>query len=178
MGHSAGPRKDADLVRAAFATLEFPISDIEVLHADRGSGFNSAKIDEMLDAFGIKQSLSKRGCPYDNTVDKPTNKILKVELVYREAFGATRELQVKLADYVHWCGSFRLYSTLSYMADRVRESRFTSPVPLRHVRHAPPRLSFLVCGPANETSPLTSDFRLRGRLVKVTDVVWGVEDAG
>lgn len=29
--HSAGPRKDADLVRAAFATLEFPVSDIEVI---------------------------------------------------------------------------------------------------------------------------------------------------
>lgn len=31
MGHSAGPRKDADLVRAAFATLELPVSDIEVI---------------------------------------------------------------------------------------------------------------------------------------------------
>lgn len=31
MGHSAGPRKDADPVRAAFATLEFPVSDIEVI---------------------------------------------------------------------------------------------------------------------------------------------------
>ena len=34
VGHSAGPRKDAALVRAAFATLEFPISDIEVFHTD------------------------------------------------------------------------------------------------------------------------------------------------
>lgn len=31
MGHSAGPRKDAGLVRAAFATLEFPVSGIEVI---------------------------------------------------------------------------------------------------------------------------------------------------
>lgn len=54
MGHSAGPRKDADLVRAEF--------------------------------------------------------------VYREAFGTTRELQVKLADYVHWYNNFRLHSTLGYMA--------------------------------------------------------------
>ena len=35
------------------------------------------------------------------TVDESTNKILKAELVYREMFGTTRELQVKLADYVH-----------------------------------------------------------------------------
>lgn len=44
------------------------------------------------------------------------DKILKAEFVYREAFGTTRELQVKLADYVHWYNNFRLHSTLGYMA--------------------------------------------------------------
>ena len=43
------------------------------------------------------------------------NKILKAELVYRETFGTTRELQVKLADYVHWYNNFRIHSTLGYM---------------------------------------------------------------
>lgn len=31
VGHSAGPRKDARLVKSAFATLSFPISDIGVI---------------------------------------------------------------------------------------------------------------------------------------------------
>ena len=115
VGHSAGPRKDADLVRAAFATVEFPLSDIRVFHTDRGSEFDNAKIDEMLEAFGIERSLSKKGCPYDNAVDESTNKILKAEFAYRETFGTTRELQIKLADYVHWCNNFRMHSTLGYM---------------------------------------------------------------
>lgn len=115
VGHSAGPRRDADLVKAAFATLEFPMSDIEVFHTDRGSEFDNSKIDEMLGAFGIERSLSRKGCPYDNAVDESTNKILKAELIYREAFGTTRELQVKLADYVHWYNNFRIHSTLGYM---------------------------------------------------------------
>ena len=115
VGHSAGPRKDAALARAAFATVEFPLSDIRVFHADRGGEFDNAKIDEMLEAFGIERSLSKKGCPYDNAVDESTNRILKAEFVYREAFGATRELQAKLADYVHWCNNFRIHSTLGYM---------------------------------------------------------------
>ncbi len=115
VGHSAGPRKDADLVRAAFATVEFPLSDIQVFHTDRGSEFDNAKIDEMLEAFGIERSLSRKGCPYDNAVDESTNKILKAEFVYREAFGTTRELQAKLADYVHWYNNFRIHSTLGYM---------------------------------------------------------------
>ena len=115
VGHSAGPRKDSALLRAAFAALEFPISDIEAFHTDRGSEFDNAKIDEMLDVFGIERSLSRKGCPYDNAVDESTNKILKAELVYREMFGTTRELQVKLADYVHWYNNFRMHSTLGYM---------------------------------------------------------------
>ena len=69
----------------------------------------------MLDAFGIERSLSKKGYPYDNAVDKSTNKILKAEFVYRETFSTTRELQAKLSDYVHWYNNFRLHSTLAYM---------------------------------------------------------------
>lgn len=115
VGHSAGPRKDSALLRAAFAALEFPISDIEVFHTDRGSEFDNAKIDEMLDVFGIERSLSRKGCSYDNAVDESTNKILKAEFVYRETFCTTRELQVKLADYVHWYNNFRMHSTLGYM---------------------------------------------------------------
>ena len=116
VGHSAGPRKDADLVKSAFATLDFPISDIEVFHTDRGSEFDNAKIDDLLDAFGVRRSLSKKGCPYDNAVDESTNKILKAEFVYRESFSSTHELQVKLSDYVHWYNNFRMHSTLGYMS--------------------------------------------------------------
>ena len=83
VGHSAGPKKDARLVRSAFATLSFPISDIEVFHMDRGSEFDNAEIDLVLKAFGIERLLSAKGCPYDNAVDESTNGILKAELIHR-----------------------------------------------------------------------------------------------
>ena len=73
-------------------------------------------INELLDVFGIKRSLSKKGCPCDNVVNESTNKILKAEFVYRERFSTLRELQVKLSGYVHWCNNFRLHSTLGYMS--------------------------------------------------------------
>ena len=116
VGHSAGPRKDAGLARSAFTTLESPISDIQIFHTDRGSELDNAKIDGMLDAFGIERSPSKKGCPYDNSVDESTNKILKAEFAYCETFATTRELQAKLSDYVHRHDDFRLHSTLGYMA--------------------------------------------------------------
>lgn len=116
VGHSAGPRKDADLVGSAFATLDFPISDIEVFHADRGSEFDNAKIDCPLDAFGVRRPLSKKGRPYDNAVDESTSKMLKAEFAHRESFANARELRVKLSDCVHRCNNFRIHSTLGYMS--------------------------------------------------------------
>ena len=93
-----------------------PISGIGVFHTDRGSEFDNAEIDLMLEAFGIERSLSAKGCPYDNAVDESTNRILKAELVHRETFGTTRELRAKLSDYVHWYNNFRIHSTLGYMS--------------------------------------------------------------
>ena len=109
-------RKDARLVRSAFATLSFPISDVEVFRTDRGSEFDNAEIDLMLEAFGIERSLSAKGCPYDNAVDESTNGILKAELIHREAFGTTRELRAKLSDYVHWYNNFRIHSAPGCMS--------------------------------------------------------------
>lgn len=92
VGHAAGERKDAGLVKSAFATLSVPLDGIEVFRTDRGPEFNSAVIDELLDVFEIKRSLSAKGCPYDNSVDESTNKIPKAEFVYRERFSTLREL--------------------------------------------------------------------------------------
>ena len=116
VGHSADVRKDAQLVKAAFATLEFPVSVIEVFHTDCGSEFDNAEIDLMLEAFGVERSLSAKGCHYDNAVDESTNRILKAEFVYREGFSDLHDLQSKLSDYVHWYNNFRLHSKLGYMS--------------------------------------------------------------
>ena len=44
-GHSAGRARDASLVLGAFATLDFPLTEVEVFHTDRGGGFDNARID-------------------------------------------------------------------------------------------------------------------------------------
>ena len=116
VGHAAGAKRDANLVKAAFATLAFPLFDIDVFHSDRGSEFDNMALDEMFEVFGITRSLSKKGCPYDNAVDESTNKTLKAEFVYQEQFDGLHDLQVKLSDYVWWYNNERLHSTLGYMS--------------------------------------------------------------
>ena len=75
-GHSAGRTRDASLVLGAFATLDFPPADVRVFHTDRGGEFDNTRIDEPLDVFGIKRSLSRKGNPYDNAVVESTDRLI------------------------------------------------------------------------------------------------------
>ena len=117
-GHSAGRTRDASLVLGAFATLDFPPADVQVFHTDRGSEFDNTRIDEPLDVFGIKRSLSRKGNPYDNAVVESTNRLLKKELVYRNSYATIEQLRHGLNDYVWWSDNRRLHSTLGYRSPK------------------------------------------------------------
>lgn len=92
VGRAAEEHRDARLVKSAFAAVPLPLTDIQIFHTDRGSESCNAAIDDLLDAFEIEGSLSKKGCPYNNAVDESTSKVLKAEFVYRESFSTLREL--------------------------------------------------------------------------------------
>lgn len=87
---------------AAFATLDFPLTDVQVFHTDRGSGFDNTGIDEPLDVFDIKRSLPRKGNPYDNAVVESTDRLLKKELVYRNHYTTIEQPRHDLNDYVWW----------------------------------------------------------------------------
>ena len=91
-GHGAGTGRAAGLVMAAFATLGFPLTEVEVFRTDRGGGFGNARIDELLDVFGIRRSLSGKGDPYDNAVVESANRLLKKELIYRNHYTSLEQL--------------------------------------------------------------------------------------
>jgi putative transposase len=116
VGHAAAKHKDANLVKAAFATLPFSLFDIDIFHSDRGSEFDNMAIDEILEVFRVERSLSRKGNPYDNAVIESTNRILKKELIYQRTFTDLYDLQLQLNDYVHWYNTKRLHGTLDYLS--------------------------------------------------------------
>ena len=118
VGHSAGRTRDAGLVLSAFATPDFPPADVQVFHTDRGGEFDDTRIDDLLDVFGIKRSLSRKGNPYDNAVVEPTNRLLRKELVYRNHYATIEQLRRDLNDYVWWSDNQRLHSTLGYRSPK------------------------------------------------------------
>ena len=113
-GHSADTGRTAGLVMAAFATLDFPLTEVEVFHTDRGGGFDNARIDGLLDVFDIRRSPSGKGDPYDNAVVESTDRLLKKELIYRNHYTSLEQLRSDPDDYVWWSDNQRLHSTLAY----------------------------------------------------------------
>lgn len=115
VGYSAGKNKDANLVSKAISRIIYNLEQIELFHTDRGKEFDNHLINEVLEAFKIKRSLSTKGCPYDNAVAEATMKALKTEFVKQMKFENLEQLETELFDYVNWYNNFRPHSSLQYL---------------------------------------------------------------
>ena len=116
IGFSAGAHKNAELVYDAFASIQGDLGNIQIFHTDRGSEFKNQLIDEMLEVFEIKRSLSMKGCPYDNAVAESNFKMFKTEFVKGRNFDNLEQLKTELADYVHWFNNIRIHGSLGYLS--------------------------------------------------------------
>lgn len=116
VGHAASGRKDSRLVKAAFATLGFPLTDIDVLRTDRGSEFANPGIDDLPEAFDVRRSLSRKGDPCDNAATEPASRALKKELVYRRASADLGRLRREPKPRVRRRSGAGTHSTLGYMS--------------------------------------------------------------
>ncbi len=118
IGYSAGPQKTAALVQRAFATVPYNLNRLEVFHTDRGSEFKNQLIDQALETFEIKRSLSKKGTPYDNAVAEATFKTIKTEFIQGRVFSTQQELDLALFDYVNWFNTIRIHGSLNYLSPK------------------------------------------------------------
>ena len=73
-------------------------------------------MDEIIEGFGIKRSLSKKGCPYDNAAAEATYKIIKTEFAFNKIFKNFEELEYLLFDYVNWFNNIRIHGSLNYLS--------------------------------------------------------------
>ncbi|MEN0455944.1 IS3 family transposase [Staphylococcus aureus] len=115
VGYSAGKNKDANLVSKAISRINHNLEQIKLFHTDRGKEFDNHLIDEVLETFKIKRSLSTKGCPYDNAVAEATMKAMKTEFVKQMQFENLEQLKTELFDYVNWYNNFRPHSSLQYL---------------------------------------------------------------
>lgn len=79
VGCSTGANKDALLVYRALSSIKVDLRKVQIFHTDRGSEFKNKLIEEALETFEIKRSLSMKGCPYDYAVAEATFKIIRTD---------------------------------------------------------------------------------------------------
>ena len=92
------------------------ISQNLILHSNQGSQFTSAEFVQHCRKLGISQSMSRAGCPYDNTPLERYYNTLKTELIYQYHFETTAELDYTVSEFAYdWYNQVRPHSYNGYL---------------------------------------------------------------
>lgn len=111
-------RIDAEL---AIQTLQIaldrnPVKGKIILHSDQGSQYTSRAFTEFCEGKGIQQSMSKAGCPYDNSPMESFYGTFKSEFIRQNRFETDQELNESTLDYVYgYYNHIRPHSSNGYM---------------------------------------------------------------
>lgn len=109
---------DAEL---AINTLKLALSRNKVpktliLHSDQGSQYTSRAFTEFCENQGIKQSMSKAGCPYDNSCMESFYGTFKSEFIWNHSFLNDEILNRKTEEYVYgYYNHIRPHSSNGYL---------------------------------------------------------------
>lgn len=81
------------------------------IHTDQGSQFTSKVYRKVLNHWGIKPSMSRRGNCWDNAVVESFFASLKKERVYRTRYATGKQALYDISDYIGWYNHQRMHST-------------------------------------------------------------------
>jgi putative transposase len=102
-----------------------------VHHSDRGVQYASEAYTGLLQAHGIRISMSRRACPYDNAQAESFMKTLKYEEVYLNEYEDLKEARASIADFLDRVyNQERLHSALGYCPPVEFEERLSINHPL------------------------------------------------
>ncbi len=88
-----------------------------IFHSDRGCQYCSKRYQTMLLENNIQGSMSKAGCPYDNSCMESFYASLKKEYYYRREYTTIEEVERDLFYYIEiFYNRKRLHSSLGYMS--------------------------------------------------------------
>ena len=93
-----------------------PVKGKIILHSDQGSQYTSRAFTEFCEGKGIQQSMSKAGCPYDNSPMESFYGTFKSEFIRQNRFETDQELNESTLDYVYgYYNHIRPHSSNGYM---------------------------------------------------------------
>ncbi len=80
------------------------------LHSDQGFQYTSQAYFNLTQSYGITQSMSRRGNPYDNALAENFFSILKTECIHRVKLRSYEEARLLIAEYIHFYNNIRIQS--------------------------------------------------------------------
>ena len=78
------------------------------LHSDQGFQYTSQAYFNLTQSYGITQSMSRRGNPYDNAMAENFFSILKTECIYRAKLRTYEEARLLIGQYIHFYNNERI----------------------------------------------------------------------
>lgn len=90
-----------------------------IFHSDRGVQYASYDYQDLLRESGCKQSMSAKGCCYDNACAESFFSSLKKDMLYGRKFRTRAEAKLAIVEYIElFYNSRRLHSTLGYKSPK------------------------------------------------------------
>nr|MCR4673186.1 IS3 family transposase [Lachnospiraceae bacterium] len=85
--------------------------------SDRGTQYSSESYQRMLRENGIRQSMSRGGCPYDNACSESFFATAKKECIYQKNYATIAEVKADIFEYIEmFYNRKRMHSYLGYMS--------------------------------------------------------------
>ena len=78
------------------------------LHSDQGFQYTSNAYFNLTQSYGIKQSMSRRGNPYDNALAENFFSILKTECIHRVKFKTYEQARLIIGEYINYYNNYRI----------------------------------------------------------------------
>jgi transposase InsO family protein len=126
VGWALDTRMKSDLIETALKRALLSRSPPKglIVHSDQGSQYISKRYRNLLKAWHLKPSMSRRGNCWDNAVAESFFKTLKVEMVYRQARLTTmNEMRLLISEFMGHYNHVRPHSKNDYLSPEQFEQR-------------------------------------------------------
>lgn len=125
VGYAYGDRINTEL---ALAALDMAVRRQKpepglIFHSDRGVQYASAAYRAALEGYGFRQSMSRKGDPYDNSVAENFFSCLKCECVYLEHFSTRDAAKAAIFRYIEvFYNAVRPHSGIGWLSPNAFEA--------------------------------------------------------
>jgi putative transposase len=119
LSYEFGEKMEEELVLKSLFKLPLKKLKGSIIHTDRGSQYTARNYRKKLLEYGIIESYSRRGNPYDNACIESFHSVLKKELIYPQELKSYSELKRILFEYIEgFYNTRRTQKRLGYLSPK------------------------------------------------------------